>query len=252
VDLAGATLVVTLEPCCHHGKTPPCTDSVLRAGFARVVVGAVDPFPAMRGRSIALLAAAGVAVETADDSDCIRQILGFRRVLAHGLPAVTAKAGLSLDGRLATASGESQWITGELARADAHLLRAAHDALGCRGSVAPSIHTSTSAKPATAQSTPNEAVRATEPSPGSRGGASTGNATRSGVGGWSVGAPQPQVNSKAKTTHRVLLQALMIGTPRARRRNIHGDPQSFTIIGNPAPACRSRRRASSTRPASSR
>ncbi len=125
----GATLYVTLEPCCHHGRTPPCTEAILAAGIARVVVGAVDPFPPMQGKSIALLRAAGVVVDLADDPACRRQIRGFARAIAHGLPEVTAKAGISLDGKIATASGESRWVTSADSRRDAHALRLAHDAI---------------------------------------------------------------------------------------------------------------------------
>jgi diaminohydroxyphosphoribosylaminopyrimidine deaminase/5-amino-6-(5-phosphoribosylamino)uracil reductase len=124
-----ATLVVTLEPCCHHGRTPPCTEAILAAGIQRVIVGVVDPYPAMRGRSMALLRAAGLEVVCLEHAACHRQIRGFARALTHGLPEVTLKVGVSIDGHLATAAGESQWITGEAARQDAHRLRATHDAI---------------------------------------------------------------------------------------------------------------------------
>lgn len=129
-DPRGATLYVTLEPCCHHGRTPPCTDAILEAGVARVVVGCKDPFPPMRGASLALLTKAGVDVSLGVLADvCARSMLGFRRAVTNGLPEVTLKAAVSLDGRIATAGGESRWITGEAARADAHGLRASHDAI---------------------------------------------------------------------------------------------------------------------------
>jgi diaminohydroxyphosphoribosylaminopyrimidine deaminase/5-amino-6-(5-phosphoribosylamino)uracil reductase len=129
-DVAGATMYVTLEPCCHHGRTPPCTDAILRAGIRRVVVGVVDPYPPMQGRSLRLLQDAGVEVELGVGRDAADALMrGFLRVTAGGLPDVTLKAGVSLDGRIATAAGESRWITGEAAREHAHTERAAHDAI---------------------------------------------------------------------------------------------------------------------------
>jgi diaminohydroxyphosphoribosylaminopyrimidine deaminase / 5-amino-6-(5-phosphoribosylamino)uracil reductase len=129
-DPAGATLVVTLEPCCHHGRTPPCVDAIGRAGIARVVVGALDPYPPMRGRGVAMLRERGIEVQVGVEHDaCARRILGFARAVGYGLPEVTLKAAVSADGRIATASGESQWITSPDAREAAHGLRAAHDAV---------------------------------------------------------------------------------------------------------------------------
>ena len=126
----GATLYVTLEPCCHHGRTPPCTDAILRAGIARVVVGTVDPFPLVSGRGIAQLRAAGVQVDVGVlEAACKRMNLGFLRVVAGGLPEVTLKAAVSLDGRIASEAGASQWITGPEARAAGHRLRSEHDAI---------------------------------------------------------------------------------------------------------------------------
>lgn len=129
-DPRGATMYVTLEPCCHHGRTPPCTDAILAAGLARVVVGCVDPFPPMRGQALALLRARGVEVELGVLGEaCARQILGFTRAITAALPEVTLKAAVSADGCVATASGESRWITSEAARRDGHALRATHDAV---------------------------------------------------------------------------------------------------------------------------
>ncbi|MCB9677893.1 MAG: bifunctional diaminohydroxyphosphoribosylaminopyrimidine deaminase/5-amino-6-(5-phosphoribosylamino)uracil reductase RibD [Alphaproteobacteria bacterium] len=129
-DPAGATLYVTLEPCCHHGRTPPCTDAVLAAGIARVVVGTVDPYEPMQGRSLELLREHGVDVDLGVcEAECRRAILGFARAITRGLPEVTVKTAISADGRIATASGESQWITGEAARAVGQRLRAEHDAI---------------------------------------------------------------------------------------------------------------------------
>ena len=129
-DIRGSTLYVTLEPCCHHGKTPPCTDAILDAGIARVVIGAIDPYPAVRGRGIQRLRQHGVEVSVGVERDaCESLILGFARSVVHGLPEVTLKAGMSLDGHIATASGESQWITGTEARNFGQDLRASHDAI---------------------------------------------------------------------------------------------------------------------------
>lgn len=126
----GSTLYVTLEPCCHHGRTPPCTDAIIRAGVARVVVGIVDPFPLVSGRGIAILRAAGIEVDVGiDEAACRKMNLGFLRVVAGGLPDVTLKAAVTLDGRIASAAGESKWITGPEARAAGHVLRAEHDAV---------------------------------------------------------------------------------------------------------------------------
>lgn len=129
-DPQGATMYVTLEPCCHHGRTPPCTDAILAAGVRRVVVGVLDPFPAMQGKGLQQLRDAGVEVELGvDEARCMRQILGFARSVSWGLPEVTSKAAVSADGHIATAQGESQWITGPQARQDGHHLRARHDAI---------------------------------------------------------------------------------------------------------------------------
>jgi len=123
-------MYVTLEPCCHHGRTPPCTDAILEAGVARVVVGVVDPFPPMRGEGLAILRRAGVEVALGEGSEaCSALVRGFTRAITVGLPEVTLKVASSLDGRLATATGESQWITGPEARRDGHVLRASHDAV---------------------------------------------------------------------------------------------------------------------------
>jgi diaminohydroxyphosphoribosylaminopyrimidine deaminase/5-amino-6-(5-phosphoribosylamino)uracil reductase len=126
----GSTAYVTLEPCCHHGRTAPCTEALIGAGVARVVVGARDPDPRVNGGGIAALRAAGVAV----DEDVLRAeaeevVGGFRCRVQHGRPLVTLKLASTLDGRIATRSGESRWITGELARRAGHGLRGRHDAV---------------------------------------------------------------------------------------------------------------------------
>jgi len=130
VSVVGATMYVTLEPCCHFGHTAPCTNAILEAGIEKVVVGVVDPFPAVMGRGISQLRSAGVDVLVGVcESRSLRVVRGFHRSCTHGLPEVTAKVAVSLDGRIATSTGESQWITGEDARQHGHRLRASHDAI---------------------------------------------------------------------------------------------------------------------------
>ncbi len=129
-DPRGATMFVTLEPCCHLGRTPPCTDALLEAGIRRVVVGVVDPFVQVRGRGIAQLREAEVDVQLGvREDECRASMLGFMRVMDGGLPEVALKAAISLDGHIATAQGESRWITGSEARSHGHALRAGHDAI---------------------------------------------------------------------------------------------------------------------------
>jgi diaminohydroxyphosphoribosylaminopyrimidine deaminase / 5-amino-6-(5-phosphoribosylamino)uracil reductase len=126
----GATAYVTLEPCCHHGRTPPCTDALIAAGVARVVVAAHDPDPRVNGRGVATLSAAGITVEQGVLADAAGEILaGFRQRTTTGRPLVTLKLASTLDGRIATRHGESRWITGEAARRTAHAMRGRHDAV---------------------------------------------------------------------------------------------------------------------------
>ena len=125
----GATLYTNLEPCNHHGRTPPCAPAIRDAQVARVVIGGMDPVPGHGGGG-ALLAAAGISVIAGVlESACLAANRPFYTWAAHGRCAFTLKAGMTLDGKLATASGESKWITGETARADAHRLRTTHDAV---------------------------------------------------------------------------------------------------------------------------
>ena len=130
-DLArGATAYVTLEPCCHWGRTPPCTDALIAAGVRRVVVALRDPDPRMDGHGLQRLREAGVVVEEGLLRDeAARLNAGFLKRLARGLPLVTLKLASTLDGRIATRAGESRWITSPGARRLAHALRGRHDAV---------------------------------------------------------------------------------------------------------------------------
>ena len=133
----GATAYVTLEPCDHHGETSPCSEALVGAGIGRAVVAIEDPDPRVAGRGIRRLEAAGIPVTLGVASDEARDLnAGYLKRLASGRPLVTLKTATTLDGRIATASGESRWITGEEARAHAHLLRAEHDAVVVGGGTA--------------------------------------------------------------------------------------------------------------------
>jgi diaminohydroxyphosphoribosylaminopyrimidine deaminase/5-amino-6-(5-phosphoribosylamino)uracil reductase len=116
---------VTLEPCSHHGRTPPCADALVNAGVARVVAGMQDPNPAVAGRGMQRLAQAGIAIESGVLEGEARKLNeGFLKRMEHGLPFVRVKLAMSLDGRTAMESGESQWITGPAARSAVQRLRA--------------------------------------------------------------------------------------------------------------------------------
>jgi diaminohydroxyphosphoribosylaminopyrimidine deaminase/5-amino-6-(5-phosphoribosylamino)uracil reductase len=126
----GATLFVTLEPCCHHGKTPPCTDAIRAAGIVRVVVATGDPFPAVAGRGVETLRAAGINVETGLlAAEAERLTAPFRTLVTRGRPWVIAKWAMSLDGRLATAPGQDRWISSVESRGLVHDLRSRVDAI---------------------------------------------------------------------------------------------------------------------------
>lgn len=128
--LRGAWLAVTLEPCAHTGRTAPCADLVARVGVSRVFVGHVDPHGSVSGRGVRRLRRAGVEVSVGHlEEACREQHRGFLSVCERGRPFVVLKLASTLDGRIATASGESRWITGEAARAAAHALRARTDAV---------------------------------------------------------------------------------------------------------------------------
>lgn len=129
-DATGSTLVVTLEPCSHHGRTPPCVEAVVAAGVARVVVGVLDPDPRVSGSGVAALRAAGIEVVVGIAIDAVTaQLAPYLHHRRTGRPYVVVKVAASLDGGIAAPDGTSQWITGPEARADVHRLRAESDAI---------------------------------------------------------------------------------------------------------------------------
>ncbi|MFJ7934700.1 bifunctional diaminohydroxyphosphoribosylaminopyrimidine deaminase/5-amino-6-(5-phosphoribosylamino)uracil reductase RibD [Sporosarcina sp. NPDC096371] len=126
----GADLYVTLEPCAHTGKTPPCTDLIISSGIRRVFVASIDPNPAVNGTGIGLLKAAGIEVITGILQEEAEQLnRAFFHFIQYGKPYVTLKAAATLDGRLSTQTGDSKWITSDAARTDVHHLRHTHDAI---------------------------------------------------------------------------------------------------------------------------
>lgn len=126
----GATLYVTLEPCAHYGKTPPCAKRVVESGITRVVIGNTDPNPLVAGKGIQILTDAGIEVTTDVCVDeCIQLNEHFFTFIQTHKPFVTIKSAMSLDGKIATFTGQSQWITNESSRKDGHVLRASHDAM---------------------------------------------------------------------------------------------------------------------------
>ncbi len=127
---SGATLYVTLEPCCTHGRTPPCTEAIIRAGIRRVVIGALDPNPAHAGRGPSILREAGIDVAVGVLEAQARALnWAFEHWIVHRTPLVTLKAALTLDGKIATQAGESKWITGPAARKLVGRMRAERDAV---------------------------------------------------------------------------------------------------------------------------
>lgn len=126
----GAVLYVTLEPCSHHGRTPPCAEAVLQAGISRVVIAALDPNPLVAGRGAAMLQKAGIEVTIGVLEEEARRLNEvFFHYITTGLPFVTVKTASTLDGKIAAATGDSRWITGEEARQQVHELRRQHDAI---------------------------------------------------------------------------------------------------------------------------
>lgn len=127
---AGATAYVTLEPCCHHGRTPPCSDALIEAGVERVVVAMQDPNPLVAGQGLEQLRSAGIDVITGVlGNEAAKLNPGFIKRMSRGMPYVRCKLAMSLDGRTAMASGESKWITSEASRRDVHRLRARSSAV---------------------------------------------------------------------------------------------------------------------------
>ena len=129
-DPAGATMYVTLEPCCHQGKQPPCTDAILKAGLARVVIGSADPNPQVAGKGVKLLREAGVEVTEGvlkEECDALNDV--FFHYITTGKPFVVLKYAMTLDGKLAAYTGVSQWITGEVARAHVQTQRGRYRAI---------------------------------------------------------------------------------------------------------------------------
>ncbi len=128
-----ATLYVTLEPCCFHGKTSACTDLLIKAGFKKVCVGMKDPNKKVNGKGIKILQKHGIEVELLEDKVLIEKLRKlnqpFLKLMKFGMPYVTLKAGMSLDGKIATAKGESKWITSEISRKDAKNIRSQCDAV---------------------------------------------------------------------------------------------------------------------------
>jgi len=129
-DVSGKTMYVTLEPCCHQGKTPPCCDQILAAGIQRVVIARYDPFPQVAGQGIDQLKSAGLQVEVGLLAEEAADVLApFEKLISIGHPWVIAKWAMTLDGRIASRTGTSQWISGEASRAMVHALRGRCDAI---------------------------------------------------------------------------------------------------------------------------
>ena len=129
-EVAGATMYVTLEPCCHTGKTPPCTNAIIDARVARVVVAQTDPFPAVAGQGMRMLQAAGIAVDVGVLKDEARRLTApYCMLVEQGRPWIIAKWAMTLDGKIASRTGHSRWISNELSRRRVHQLRGRVDAI---------------------------------------------------------------------------------------------------------------------------
>lgn len=129
-SFSGMTLYVNLEPCCHHGKTPPCSDRIVTEGFRRVVFGTLDPFAEVSGKGLEFLERHGVKVEHGILEEACKNLnKAFFKQIRTGIPFVTIKLAQTLDGQIATFNGDSKWISGESSRRVAHKLRSTHDAV---------------------------------------------------------------------------------------------------------------------------
>jgi diaminohydroxyphosphoribosylaminopyrimidine deaminase / 5-amino-6-(5-phosphoribosylamino)uracil reductase len=162
----GATAYVTLEPCAHHGRTPPCAQGLVQAGIARVVSAMTDPDPRVAGRGHGILRTAGIAVaEDLRQAEARELQAGFLSRLLTGRPFVTLKLATSFDGRIATASGESQWITGPQARLHVHAMRMIHDAVMVGGGTARADRPSLNVRGLTTTRQPLRLVLSSQPLP---------------------------------------------------------------------------------------
>lgn len=129
-DVTGADLYVTLEPCCHQGKTPPCTEIIMERGIGRVFVGAMDPNPKVAGKGVAILKNHGIQVETGIlEKECLELNEIFFHYIQTGLPFIAMKYAMTLDGKIAAFTGDSKWVTGEEAREHVHMLRKKYSAI---------------------------------------------------------------------------------------------------------------------------
>jgi diaminohydroxyphosphoribosylaminopyrimidine deaminase/5-amino-6-(5-phosphoribosylamino)uracil reductase len=130
VDPSGATLYVTLEPCCHHGKTPPCVDAIISHKIEKVIIGTLDPNPEVNGKGVRILNDNGIETRVGVmEEECRKLNAAYFKHMTTGLPLVTLKFAQTLDGRIATATGDSQWISSEEFQKTAHRLRAVNDAV---------------------------------------------------------------------------------------------------------------------------
>ncbi|MDD5604564.1 MAG: bifunctional diaminohydroxyphosphoribosylaminopyrimidine deaminase/5-amino-6-(5-phosphoribosylamino)uracil reductase RibD [Dehalococcoidales bacterium] len=126
----GSSLYVTLEPCCHYGKTPPCTEAIIRAGVSEVHAAMIDPNPVVNGKGLAALQQAGIKTVLGESKEEAQEIVeAYIKYITTGIPFVTAKFAMSLDGKIATGSGDSKWISSESSRSYSHSLRNQHDSI---------------------------------------------------------------------------------------------------------------------------